>query len=130
MLVPAAAAALPVVAVPDAAAGTQQADVKPVGVPGAEALLDAEALAWVVLAEELRGVAARLVQHCAGAVHCVAAEHLAVRCPWARFHAAVVGRWEWALEPCRVCQADPLEATVSAAPVADAAAALHVRSAG
>jgi hypothetical protein len=136
---PAAAAALPAVAVPGVAAATQRVDAKLAVVavpahaaarPDAVAWPDVEAPAWIVLEEELRGVAARRVQHCARAVHCVAAEHLTVRCPWARFHAAVVGRWEWALGPCRVCQAGPIGATVPAAPVVDAAAVLHVRSAG
>jgi hypothetical protein len=151
VVVPAAAAALPVVAVPDVAAGTQQADVKlaVVVVPAdaealpdakaavvpadVEALLDAEALAWVALAQELRAAAA-LVPHCAEAARCAAAAaHWIARCPGARFPAGVVGRSESAPAPCRVYRADPLEAVVPVGPVvlvADEAAALHVRSAG
>lgn len=141
MVVPAAAAVPPVEAAPDAADGTLQADAKVAVVPAdAEAPAwvavvpaDAEAPAWVALGEELRGAAARLVPHCAGAGHCAAVAHLAARCPWARFHVAVVGRPESAPGPYRACRADPLEAVVLAARavlVADAAAVLHVRSAG
>lgn len=128
MVVPAAAAVPPVEAAPGAADGTLQADAKVAVVPA-----DAEAPAWVALGEELRGAAARLVPHCAGAGHCAAVAHSAARCPWARFHVAVVGRSESAPGPCRACRADPLEAVVLAARavlVADAAAVLHVRSAG